>query len=133
MVELDDAVDRRLEDQPQMLLGLAKRLVRLADALEGEVGLGEGALLVARARAGRRRWACVLRIWFARIRAATPIPSTAMMAADWTAESPRASSSVATVTSAAHAETTDTLVRIGRTRCRVRSSGADPAGEGTRP
>ncbi len=75
-------------------------------------------------------WACVLRIWFARMRAATPIPSTPMMAADWTAESPRASSSVATVTSAAHAETTETLVRIGRTRCKVRSSGTESGRRG---
>ena len=55
-----------------------------------------------------------------------------MIAADSTVESPRASSSVATVTRAAHAETTDTLVRIGRHQCRVRSSGLEPAGEGTR-
>ena len=52
MVELDDPVDRRLEDQPQMLLGLAERLVRLADAFEGEVGLREGALLVAQRAPG---------------------------------------------------------------------------------
>ena len=60
VVELDDAVDGRLEDQPEVLLGLAQGLVRLADAFEREVGLGEGALLVAQARAWPRAWACVL-------------------------------------------------------------------------
>ena len=52
MVELDDPVDGRLEDQPQMLLGLAEGLVRLADAFQREVGLGEGALLVAQRAPG---------------------------------------------------------------------------------
>ena len=52
MVQLDDPVHGRLEDQTEMLLGLAERLVGLANALQGEIGLREGALLVAQRAPG---------------------------------------------------------------------------------
>ncbi len=54
-----------------------------------------------------------------------------MIAVDCTAEIPRASSRLATVASAAHAETTDTLVRIGRARLNHRSSGSVSARRGS--
>ena len=43
LVELDDAVLGGLEDEPQVLLGLAERLVGLAHAFERLVGLGQRA------------------------------------------------------------------------------------------
>ena len=130
MVELDDPVDGRLEDQPQMLLGLAEGLVRLAYALQGEIALGEGALLVVQRAPGigvGLRAADLVRDDASR----HADPSTPMMAADLHVEIPRASSRVATVASAAHAETTETLVRIGRARLGALSGAS--ARRGTRP
>ena len=47
VVQFDDPVDGRLEDQPEVFLGLADRLVRLAHAFEREVCVRQRTLLVS--------------------------------------------------------------------------------------
>ena len=86
MVELNDPVDGRLEDQPKVLLGLADRFVRLSHVFERR-SASDSARSLSSSACRASAWACVLRIWFARMRAATPSPSTAMIAVDCTAES----------------------------------------------
>ena len=72
VVELDDPVHGGLEDQPEVFLGLAERLVRSRARVRARCRPRRGRSPCRPGALGLRRAPGCWRIWFARMRAATP-------------------------------------------------------------